>query len=374
MTAIPQHSTKDTSAPEDAPQSTISGEQNPDEKVRRTAVAPYVLLALVVGILSFGLYYQNTATNKNVKPTSTPTITPLFLSFASPNTDTTSVNGEILISGKTMPGTTLMAYSDIDESIVESNEFGEFETSLIVADEGGPVRVTAVYETGEEKTETFVIQPKDVLGEKSNSIKVKTVQKEDKPVPPRPTKSQVVNDVEAFLSVKTKNNKAEKLGAAKIKELTSTESTGSSAMKSALKLAKMEAKIASGATALKRHAISGVITAVSSESITIAHLIQRERTYTIYTNIDTVVTSKDNVHTIDSLALGMRIAAVGTPIEDGLLAKRIHVIPGLATGVFTKNPVATISATPSVSSTPSATPISSSSATPTQTLTPTPTL
>jgi len=340
-----------------------------DEIKKSGRLSGMLLIILILAIASIGIFYSRSVSQQGTDLTATPTITPLFLSFTSPSTDTTAVNGEVVISGNTSPGATIMVYSDVDESIIESSVDGVFETSLIVGEMGGPVRITAVSETGEEKTETFMITPADVLGKSD--------------VPPGQAKKEQKNETAAAMQEKT-NNKPEttgkpektstKVGAHKLKELITSESTGSSITKAQLKLAKMEAKVASAATSLNRHAVSGVIIEVSGQTITLAHQIQRDREFIVYTNEFTIVTSKGNEVTLATLAPGMRIAAVGHPQDDGILAKRIHVIPGLATGVFTKNPVATLSATPSLGSTPSATPTSTASATPTETLTPTPTL
>ena len=66
--------------------------------------------------------------------------------------------------------------------------------------------------------------------------------------------------------------------------------------------------------------------------------------------------------TLADLSLGLRIAAVGDLNEEGLLvAKRIHVIPGKATGIFEKQPFTAPEATGTA--TPSATPTATGSAT-----------
>lgn len=152
-----------------------------------------------------------------------------------------------------------------------------------------------------------------------------------------------------------------KLGVQKLLE-TITESSESG--KKPKKLHKVIVLEATGAAQLKRRAVMGVISDIVGNIITLVHQIQRERSWRVLVNEQTVYHIKGiatGSGSLSDLSVGLRIAAVGDLAEDGgILAKRIHVIPGKATGIFRRFPIATPSATPT--STPSAT------------LTPTPTL
>ncbi|MBI4067550.1 hypothetical protein HY407_04150 [Candidatus Gottesmanbacteria bacterium] len=163
-----------------------------------------------------------------------------------------------------------------------------------------------------------------------------------------------------------------KLGSEKIKNIISklnTQGDGSTAGK--LKAKKVKVSEASPAAQLKRHAVFGIITALGDGTITLVHQIQRERTYQVLVDDLTEYKIKGITDaTFADLTLGLRIAAVGTPTSDGLLAKRIHVVPGKAVGVFSKQPIATPSG--SLTTTPVAT--TSPTLTITSTPTPTPTL
>lgn len=127
----------------------------------------------------------------------------------------------------------------------------------------------------------------------------------------------------------------------------------------------------------KRRATQGVITNIAGNLITLAHQIQRERTSSVMVGEQTVVKIKGlEGATVANLAVGQRVAVMGDLGENGvLLARRVHVIPGKATGIFKRLPVgtpsATLTVTPTVSVTPSATP--TVEATPSVTLSPTPT-
>ncbi|OGG05716.1 hypothetical protein A2872_04720 [Candidatus Gottesmanbacteria bacterium RIFCSPHIGHO2_01_FULL_42_12] len=103
---------------------------------------------------------------------------------------------------------------------------------------------------------------------------------------------------------------------------------------------------------LKRRAVQGVITGISGNVITLAHQTKQERKFNVLMDSQTIIKSKNSASGSAALVVGVRIVAMGTPTEAGLLAKLIHVIPGKATGVFRKNPVSTSSATVSATPTP----------------------
>lgn len=145
--------------------------------------------------------------------------------------------------------------------------------------------------------------------------------------------------------------------------------TSGGKLKKALKVFVKEASVSAQ---MKRRAVHGIITAINGPIITLVHQIQQDRTYIVQVGSDTIIKTKQSEN--GTLSVGQRIVAIGDLGENGvLIARRIHIIPGLAKGVFKKNPIATISATltPSITGTPSAsiTPI----ATPSSTLTPSPT-
>src|SRR3989344_3753411 len=193
--------------------------------------------------------------------------------------------------------------------------------------------------------------------------------------------SVVVEDKKGNNKTVGHDKKEIKIGAIKLKDiiaLISTESAETTSGSGKFKVKKIFIKEASESAQIKRSAISGVIVDISGSTITVAHQIQRDRLYKVITNAQTEITGKSSEASASAeasgsatplqLAVGMRIAAVGENVNGSIVAKRIHIIPGKAIGVFKKNPVATPSAsltpsgTPSASlspsSTPSATPIS----------------
>lgn len=137
---------------------------------------------------------------------------------------------------------------------------------------------------------------------------------------------------------------------------------------------KIFVKNATSSAGMKRQAIMGIITSINGSVMTLAHQIQRDRTWTIILSPQTKIKSKSVVSSqLSLLQVGMRVVVLGDASPSGLLAKWIHIIPGNAFGI-TKNqpPIATPSATPT--GTPSATPTASPSATPTGTPSATPTI
>ena len=161
-----------------------------------------------------------------------------------------------------------------------------------------------------------------------------------------------------------KNNKPIKLNQVKVEDKVAFISSDSAKRK---KVIKVFVKDASSSAQTKRRAVQGVIIAINGPIITIAHQIQRDRTNQVLINDQTVIKSKSSSEASGSavLQVGLRVVVIGDLNEIGqLVAKRVHVIPGKAKGIFKKYPLASASATPT----------SSPSATPTVTLEPSPTI
>jgi hypothetical protein len=141
-------------------------------------------------------------------------------------------------------------------------------------------------------------------------------------------------------------------------------------------LLKIFVKPATDSSQLKRRAVHGKITNINGSQITLVHPTQPGKTFSFLVDVSTVIKIKGMENaTTANLEVGQRVVAAGILNQSGvLLAKKVHVIPGRATGLNNKNPLATpsatLSVTPTLSSSPSATPTinASPSATPTTTL------
>lgn len=164
-----------------------------------------------------------------------------------------------------------------------------------------------------------------------------------------------------------RNKQSLKIGAIKLKDtiaLISSDS-GTASKSGKFKVNKIFVQDASASALLKRRAVMGVITDISGNVITLAHQIQQERTFTVIKTAQTIITGKESKDasgsaSLPALSVGQRITAVGDLDGNGaIIAKRIHIIPGKATGIFKRLPVSTPSAslvaTPSAAATPSAT-------------------
>ncbi len=396
-----------------------------------------VLLIMSISVLAFFVLnpleptsVMNTATNPVV-------ITkPLFLQVPTFERAVTLVEGEMLVEGKTLPNTTVAILSDVDEVIVDSDDVGSFRETLVVGKDGGLVQVVAFGDDNQEKTLSYDLTtaPINVLGktdtktnngksDQSSAAAAAAKDKEDKtkvepasavgvgkvttekvtptkpvellkPVVAKPTKAvaeikfkeETTQEIEDFVLEKTEIKRVEKLGVNKLMSELNQEGTASAGLEEQKRFQNMQAEPATDTAEMRRRAVSGVVTSLEEGMLVLSHQIHRERVNTIYLNGSTIISSKAGVGlTIAEISVGMRLAVVGISSDDGLLASRIHVIPGSATGVFEKNPVPTgisdvdegVSITPiptaSVSVTPALSPTPSSlvSVTPEVSLSPT---
>lgn len=211
------------------------------------------------------------------------------------------------------------------------------------------------------KTENNPSNSKAVVGSVEN-VTDKSVIFEEK----RGNKKEA--EIDKNTKILGKDKKEMKLGSMKLKDIIALISTDSAAATSGAKLKKISKvfiKEASESALLKRRAVMGIISEINGSTLTLVHQIQRERTALVVYNDQTVITSKSSKEgtpsaSLTTLQVGQRITAVGDLVDGKILAKRIHVIPGKATGIFKKLPLATPSAslvaTPSASATASALP------------------
>lgn len=130
-----------------------------------------------------------------------------------------------------------------------------------------------------------------------------------------------------------------------------------------VKLLKVSVSESTVSAQSKRRAVQGIISSIDGSVITLVHQIQRDRTYQLLFFGATIIQTKSEKSASSSASLvpGIRIVAVGDLNSSGqIVAKRIKIIPGKATGIFKKNPLSTQSAT--ISATPGPIPDSTTSA------------
>lgn len=304
---------------------------------------------------------------------------------------------QVVVKGKTLPNTAVVFYTDNDQNSVESDTNGQFEGTIALSSGINSLIVTAYAENGEEKSTTLDLvyddqvkgtktaadhppgqaKKEEEAGQKATIGNVEQVTTNAVILEEKKLKKKTEVVVDKNTKVVGQEKKTLKLHSIKPKDLVaiiSTESataTGGGLLKKAIKIF-VRQQTATPSAQLKRHAVYGVITNINNNQITLAHPVHRERIYNLLISAQTVIKIKGiTTATLADLQIGQRIAAVGDLNENGVLvAKRIHVIPGKATGLFEKYPLATPSATITPTSTPSATP--TLIATPSPTSSPTP--
>ncbi|OGD54544.1 hypothetical protein A3J78_02180 [Candidatus Beckwithbacteria bacterium RBG_13_35_6] len=357
-------------------------------------------MGLVGGLLYFR---QQTQKLQNLD-----TSQPLTLGLQTPY-DGLILNSNVLtVKGTTLPNSVVVFYTETDENSVESDANGNFAGTINLQGGINTLVVTAFSEIGEEKTQVVdvVYEEAEQADNTPSESSVQGVQIAKKPENnPASTKKQdkqaivgnidevttdslIVIDKKGKIKVKTNLDQETPIigqdkNQLKIKDLKTKDRTAivteegiatkSPRLKKALKVYQKEATYSAQ---LKRRAVQGIIIILNKPLITLAHQTQRERHFNILTNDDTEYKVKNvAISSFADLKLGDRIMAVGDIDEIGnITAKRIHLIPGKAIGIFKKLPVATESAqlSPSPISTVSASPspLASASATPSPSILP----
>ncbi|TSC88121.1 MAG: Uncharacterized protein G01um101416_144 [Microgenomates group bacterium Gr01-1014_16] len=88
-----------------------------------------------------------------VRPSPSPTpVETFFLTLTSPKSDELAVNEEVLVKGQTAPNINVVILSETDEVAVESDDSGNFEGTILLAEGTNSIVVTAYSDTGEEKS------------------------------------------------------------------------------------------------------------------------------------------------------------------------------------------------------------------------------
>jgi hypothetical protein len=152
-----------------------------------------------------------------------------------------------------------------------------------------------------------------------------------------------------------------------------TPSVNLASISARLILIKSATKSATISAALKptRRAIYGLVREINGNILTVSHPIKDNPRYKVQVIGTTIIKMKGLPSPIlGDIKVGDRIAAVGDWSGDILVAKKVHVIPGKAIGLFGR--LATKSATPSATASPSATATPSATPKPTATTSATP--
>jgi hypothetical protein len=343
-----------------------------------------IAISLVLGSgagLYFGLKGKSEPT-----PTPTPILVQaepapeLSLSLTSPTIDTIADGKMLKVSGVTLPDTPVVFLTENFDNTVQSDETGAFDGEIELESGVNTLTVTAMADNGDEKSVTREIVFDDrVLGVNSEKSKFDNSQ----------GKKFVQNNVEMITKLyqvdkNTKyadeKNKPLKSNGVKLKDkaiaiIENGEATPPGQLKKALKIFIRSATDSAELRLSKRRAVQGAVASISGSTITLTHQTQRDRQYQVIFSGQTKVIIKgiENPTPADIL-VGQRIVATGNVSGTGaILATRIFVIPGKATGLLNKQPVTpfptsvstpsatlapspTLTPAPSITSTPSATP------------------
>lgn len=111
-------------------------------------------LGALVMIVVLSLVYVKWFSPKTpipVVPTAEQTTKVLTLSLESPTDGELAVNDEILVSGKTLPNTTVVVFTENDETSFESDAAGYFESTIKLINGINQLVVTAFADDGQEK-------------------------------------------------------------------------------------------------------------------------------------------------------------------------------------------------------------------------------
>lgn len=382
--------TEPTSNPTETPSPFVFGKLKFPLNPKDSLLVLAALVFFASTIIALTLSFQEKA---KITPITPIIPQPLILSLESPAEGMIATEEQITVKGQTLPATTVVFYTASDANSVESDADGHFEGVINLTTGINSLTIAAFAANGEERALVLdLVFDEPVLGVKTESSQPPGQTKKETPTPPQATignvkqvtpdriiveEKKIKKQTEAVVDKNTKiigqDNKILKLEKVKPKDLVAIISTESGTPTDGLKIKKVlkiyvrQATDSAQTKQSKRHALQGLITNISGEIITLAHQIHRERVYTLLVDAQTVIKIKGTeTASLADLAVGQRIAAVGDLNEEGIIvAKRIHVIPGKATGLFEKYPVATPSATITPTSTPSATPTEEPSPTPT---------
>lgn len=130
----------------------------PKSQVRTPFIIALVLSFVAAGAITVLFKYfplQPSAPQPSQPPIAytapTPTPAPLTLTLTSPKDGELAVNSEIIVEGVTAPDTTVVIFTEDDETTVESDSTGKFSTTVTLSAGINTLVITAFSDNGEEK-------------------------------------------------------------------------------------------------------------------------------------------------------------------------------------------------------------------------------
>jgi hypothetical protein len=116
----------------------------------------FVILAVIIS-LSTTLYLLFQPAKEPQLLPSPVVVQPLILELLSPADGELAVNREILVSGTTLPNTPVVIFTETDETSIDADSSGKFETTLSLDDGINTLVITAYGEDGGELTKSVDI-------------------------------------------------------------------------------------------------------------------------------------------------------------------------------------------------------------------------
>lgn len=142
--------------------------ENAPQEMSRSKLTPLalVLVSLVSILIGGGAVYYLTQAAPRMKEKTVEmvvaSVTPVpqfFLTINSPSENSVAYDDEILVAGKTMVGSMVSIFSGTDETIVETDENGGFESTVTLGEGTQSLIVTAFGANGEEESVTMEVSP-----------------------------------------------------------------------------------------------------------------------------------------------------------------------------------------------------------------------
>lgn len=116
------------------------------------AVGAMLVILLISGLVFLSLKPKPEVTQPVIIPQVKTESKPLTLQLTSPGEGDLAVNDEILVKGTTLPNSTVVIYTETDQTSVQSSTSGDFESTVKLTSGINSVNVSAFADDGQEKS------------------------------------------------------------------------------------------------------------------------------------------------------------------------------------------------------------------------------
>lgn len=355
-----------------------------------TKPSKILIFTVFILLISFVVIYALTlgkSTNSSVEqisdePTENEPQEEIIISEIYPEDGSVFNEELIVISGKTNPNSLVTVYTLNDVNSVESDNEGKFEADLNLIPGINTISLTSYGLSSEKNIEFDIIYDDSVMGVKSQNNSSGKQEKSQLSVKTESNTKALIGQIDnidsSSITIENTNNKKETITINKntkiigennkqvsasyintqqIVAVVKTENSQKTASGSADQQAsKIYIKETTGVK--KRNSIQGIVLSINENTLTLIHQVQTNRQYQIVLNENTIYKIKNVENpTVIDLKTGYRIVVIGDNNDDSsITAKRIHVIPAQADGIFLKHsselPISPIESSDSATLTP----------------------